>query len=150
METLVDAGDWYQVKLDTQKALVFYREAAKVYASIVAEQDRPSANPFALPVRLYYPVPSAIVRSHRLTPQESQEVYVQMQFGVTAEGEVENPKLIDTNAHTRHASEIINAMKGARFRPKFADGEPVETASMDFREVFRARKKMERTEEEPS
>ncbi len=149
METLVDAGDWYQIKLDPNKALVFYREAAKVYASIAAEQDRPSQDPFALPVRLYYPVPSAIVRSHRLTPQESHEVYVQMQFQVTAEGNVENPKLIDTNAYGRHASEIINAMKGARFRPKLVDGEPVETASMDFREVFRARKKMER-DEEPS
>lgn len=149
METLIDTGDWYQIKLDPNKAVIFYREAAKVYATIAAEKDQPSQDPFALPVRLYYPVPSAIVRSHRLPPDESQEVYVQMQFGVTAEGIVEGAKLIDTNAYARHASEIVNAMRGARFRPKFEDGEPVETAAMDFREVFRARKKFER-EDEPS
>lgn len=154
METLIDLGDWYQVKQDPDKALPFYREAAQVHASLSAtpkDRMRGAHSPFVLPQRLYYPVPGAVARSHQLDPNRSEEVYVQMQLTVAKDGSVKDAKLIDASALSRQASEIVNAMKDARFRPKLIDGEPVDTVDMDFREVFRSHKKApSASEENPS
>ena len=64
-----------------------------------------------------------------------------MQLTVARDGSVKDAKLIDASARSRATTEIMNAMKGARFRPKLIDGEPVDTVDLDFREVFRSRKK---------
>jgi hypothetical protein len=156
LETLVDLGDWYQVKQESHKAIPFYREAAQVHASLIAANEGDTSattnSPFVLPLRLYYPVPGAVARGHQLDPDRSEEVYVQMQLTVTRDGLVKDAKLIDASAQSRHASEIISAMKSARFRPQLIDGEPVDTVDLDFREVFRSRKKAqsEGGEENPS
>jgi tetratricopeptide (TPR) repeat protein len=156
LETLVDLGDWYQVKQESHKALPFYREAAQVYAALhAADEDGTTSiaahSPFVLPLRLYYPVPGAVARGHQLDPDRSEEVYVQMQLTVTRDGSVKDAKLIDASAQSRQATEFVNAMKAARFRPKLIEGEPVDTVDMDFREVFRSRKKTQSEgEENPS
>lgn len=156
LETLVDLGDWYQVKQEPHKAIPYYREAAQVHAALSAAKgddgtSGPRISPFVLPLRLYYPVPGAVARGHQLDPNRSEEVYVQMQLTITRDGSVKDAKLIDASAQSRHTTEIINAMKAARFRPKLIDGEPVDTVDMDFREVFRSRKKAQSEgEENPS
>ena len=150
VEALVDLGDWYQVKQEPNKALTYYREAAQLYPTIADANASAMPDPFTFPVRLYYPIPGTIVRSNRLLPDESEEVFVQMQFTVTAEGIVKDAKIIESNAYSRRASEILTSMKAARFRPKFEKGEPVETTAVDFREVFRTRKKAEPESDDPS
>jgi hypothetical protein len=158
VETLVDLGDWFQVKQESNKAIPFYREAAQLHTSLsdASEKDddgtsAPKLSPFVLPLRLYYPVPAAVARGHQLDPDRSEEVYVQLQLTVTRDGTVKDAKLIDASARSRHATEVMNAMKGARFRPKLIDGEPVDTVDLDFREVFRSRKKSQSEgEENPS
>lgn len=140
IDTLVDAGDWFQTKHDFKRALPFYQRAALLYQQHTA-QGADLRDPLSFPVRVYYPVPGAIARGNRLSPSEAQEVFVQLEFTVTAEGQVKDAKILDSNTASRRATEILNAMRYARFRPKLVNGEPVETTAMGFREVFRARKR---------
>jgi tetratricopeptide (TPR) repeat protein len=148
IDTLVDTGDWYQTKDDFRKALPFYSQAAQVYLQHADQDSHTVQDRLAFPVRVYYPVPNAIVRGNKLMPHDTQQAFVQMEFTVTAEGLVKDAKIVETDAHNRHASEILSAIRDARFRPKFLDGEPVETVAMSFREVFRIRKRDD--EDDPS
>ncbi len=148
IDTLVDTGDWYQTKDDFRKALPFYSQAAQVYLQHAGQGSHPVQDRLAFPVRVYYPVPNAIVRGNKLMPHDTQQAFVQMEFTVTAEGLVKDAKILETDAHSRHASEILSAIRDARFRPKFLNGEPVETVAMSFREVFRIRKRDD--EDDPS
>lgn len=147
VETLVDTGDWYQYRQDPKRAMVFYREAARIFATLPAEPGKPLRDPLAVPVRIYYPVPTAVARGNKLFPGEGVDVFVQLELTVTPEGLVKEARLIDTNALKRSASEVVESMKDARFRPRFENGEPVETTALSFREVFRARKRAEESEE---
>ncbi len=149
LQTLLDLGDWYQFKEDTKKALKYYREAAQAYSKLKTTSPNSVPDPLAFPVRVYFPVPSVIARGNRMMVDQSENAYVQMEFTVTSEGDVANVSVKDSNTHARHVTEIVSAMGEARFRPKFVDGEPVETAAMSFREVYRV-KKLPRAPEEPS
>lgn len=149
VQVLVDLGDWHQFRQDTKKAFTYYREAAQAYAQLAADDKKAMPDPFAFPVRVYFPVPSVIARGNRMLPDQSEDAFVEFEFTVTADGTVENPTVTDSNTHQRHITEILNAMREARFRPKFVDGEPVETAAMNLREVYRV-KKLPRGAEEPS
>jgi tetratricopeptide (TPR) repeat protein len=144
METLIEAGDWYQFRQDTEKALSFYGKAARIHSELKA-LSASAQDPLAFPVRVYFPVPGVIARGNRLLPGQGENVFVELEFTVTPEGVVEAPKITDSNTYPRHTTEILNAMREARFRPKFVDGEPVATSAMTFREVYRVRKRPERS-----
>lgn len=153
--TLLQFGDWYQVKHQPDKAMRYYRRAAALsakaapaasatpIAAAVASasataQDLPP--PLSFPVRVYYPTPSQATRHTTLPRDQVDETFVEVQFTVTEEGDVENAKVTDQNGTSRQASEALQAIRAARYRPKFVDGEPVETAGMTNREIFRTRK----------
>jgi TonB family protein len=141
IDTLVDVGDWFQTKHDFKRALPFYQRAALLYQHNTARGTTELRDPLSFPVRVYYPVPGAIARGNRIPPGEAQEVFVQLEFTVTAEGEVKDARILESNTASRRATEVLNAMRYARFRPKLVNGEPVETTAIGFREVFRARKR---------
>ncbi len=148
--TLVDLGDWYEFRQDSDKALPFYARAAKLIEQMKRKAPETAHDPLAFPVRVYYPVPHVIARGNRLLPEQREEAFVQLQLDVLPDGTVENVVVTDTNTHQRHVSEIIDAMRDARFRPKFEHGEPVETTAMSFREVYPVRGLPERDSEDPS
>lgn len=148
--TLVDLGDWYQFRQDSDKALPFYARAAKVIEQMKRKAPETTRDLLALPVRVYYPVPQVIARGNRLLPEQREEAFVQLQLDVLSDGTVENVIVTSTNTHQRHVSEIVDALDDARFRPKFAEGEPVETTAMSFREVYFVKRLPERESEDPS
>jgi len=53
---------------------------------------------------------------------------------------VTDAKVTEANGTQRQAADALAAIRAARFRPKFVNGEPVETTGMTNREVFRTRK----------
>lgn len=63
-----------------------------------------------------------------------------VQFTVTGSGDVQDAKVIEQNGSQRQASETLEAVRSSRYRPKFVNGEPVETQGVVNREVFRIRK----------
>jgi TonB family protein len=145
METLVQTGDWFQIKAQSDKALTYYKRAA---ALATPEQGDADSEPAILsfPVRVYYPAPILVTRNALLPPDQSEEKYVQVEFTVTHDGDVANAKVTDQNGTARQASEFLQAIRGARFRPKFVNGEPVETPGVTSREVFKVRKQSEEKE----
>jgi TonB family protein len=148
LTTLIQAGDWFQIKHDPDRALSYYRRAAAVNATLTSAAatsnagDSPAAEPAPLsfPVRLYYPSPARSGRTTTLPADQVDERFVEVQFTVTDEGEVSDAKITGSSGTPREASDALNAIRAARFRPKFVNGEPVATTGMTNREVFRTRK----------
>lgn len=138
-DTLIQFGDWYQVKHQPEKALPYYRRAAVLAAK--AEQPAvETVTPLSFPVRVYYPTPPLAMRNRQLPPAVTEEKFVSVQFTVTGSGDVQDAKVIEQNGSQRQASEALEAVRSARYRPKFVNGEPVETQGVVNREVFRIRK----------
>jgi tetratricopeptide (TPR) repeat protein len=135
--TLIQSGDWYQIKQQPDRALSYYRRAAAVSATLAASSQ---PGPLSFPVRVYYPTPSHATRNAMLPAEQVDERYVETQFTVTVSGEVADAKVTSGSGTQRETADALNAIKAARYRPKFVAGEPVETIGMTNREVFRTRK----------
>jgi TonB family protein len=158
VETLIQAGDWYQIKHQPERALPYYRRAAALNATLnaaaatqPAETPTPTTKmalaaptaepePLSFPVRVYYPSPTRITRTALLPAEQVDERFVEVQFTVTNSGEVSDAKVTGASGTPREVSETLQAIRAARFRPKFVNGEPVATTGMTNREVFRTRK----------
>ena len=154
--TLIQAGDWYQIKHQPERALPYYRRAAALnatlsgvsaappvetattIASMVAATSEPA--PLSFPVRVYYPSPTRVTRTMLLPSEQVNERFVEVQFTVTDSGDVSDAKVTGASGTPREVSETLQAIRAARFRPKFVNGEPVATTGMTNREVFRTRK----------
>ena len=138
-ETLLQLGDWFQVKHQPEKALVYYRRAAGVVASMNSPSPEAAAA-LSFPVRIYYPLPPLAMRNRQLSPEQIDEKYVSVEFTVTDTGDVQDAKVIEQSGTSRQASEALEAIRASRFRPKFVNGEPVDTQGVVNREVFKTRK----------
>ena len=82
----------------------------------------------------------ALVVERPLSPAEIEEKFVSVQFTVTGSGDVQDAKVIEQNGTQRQASEALEAIRESRYRPKFVNGEPVDTEGIVNREVFKIRK----------
>lgn len=141
-ETLIQLGDWFQLKHQPERALTHYRRAASVVASMSSPSPEAAAA-LSFPVRIYYPLPPLAMRNRQLSPEQIDEKYVSVEFTVTGSGDVQNAKVIEQNGTSRQASEALEAIRASRFRPKFVDGEPVDTQGVVNREVFKMRKQQD-------
>lgn len=137
-DALIQLGDWHQVKKEHDKARSFYQRAWLVTG---ASSESPGRAQLSFPQWLYYPMPLSAARSLHLKPEESEERFVQLEFTVTSEGDVKDARVVDSNASQRQTADALEAIRNARFRPKFVEGTPVETTAMTYREVFRSRKR---------
>lgn len=151
LETLLQTGDWFQIKHMPEKAMPYYRRAASLSSTIDAAEAalHPSpgrgsvvveGGPLAFPVRIYYPTPSQATRNTTLPADQVDERFVAVQFTVTDSGDVEDAKITEANGTQRESADALAAIRAARFRPQFVNGEPVKTTGMTNREVFRTRK----------
>jgi TonB family protein len=138
-ETLIQLGDWFQLKHQPEKALAHYRRAAGVVASMSSPSPEFAAA-LTFPVRIYYPLPPLAMRNRQLSRDQVEEKYVSVEFTVTGTGDVQDAKVIEQNGTSRQASETLEAIRASRFRPKFVDGEPVDTQGVVNREVFKTRR----------
>ncbi|HEX7012420.1 MAG TPA: TonB family protein [Steroidobacteraceae bacterium] len=148
---LIELGDWFQVKHDPEKALHFYKRAAELKTqSVVAEESADAQRLLTFPVRVYYPSPELATRYLTLSPDQVTETFVEVEFTVTAAGAVTDARVLEHNGTDRQVSETLEAIRAARFRPKFVGIEPVDTPGMKMREVFRTRKESDAATESSS
>ena len=91
-------------------------------------------------MRIYYPLPPLAMRNRQLSPEQIDEKFVSVEFTVTGNGDVQDAKVIEQNGTSRQASEALQAIRASRFRPKFVNGEPVDTQGVINKEVFKMRK----------
>jgi hypothetical protein len=143
IDTLVDAGDWYQTRNQPQKAFAFYRRAVALVTPEVTAGTKQTNSPFAFPVQVYLPTPLLATRNRFRPDAQIEERFVQVEFTVTGEGVVTNEHVVDQSATARQAAETLEAIRAARYRPRFLNGEPVETTAIGYRQIFRQRKEKE-------
>lgn len=140
VETLLQVGDWYQVKQQPDKALPYY---TRVSAMVTADPTLAAAEKEAVlgfPVQVYYPTPQLATRNLSRPQSEVIERFVQVEFTVLPDGSTKDERVADQDATSRQASQTIEAVRAARYRPKFLQGKPVETQAVSYRQVFKQRK----------
>jgi tetratricopeptide (TPR) repeat protein len=134
IETLIQMGDWYQIKNFSREALPYYQRAWQL-SHTAPHSPRSASMTLNVPVRVYYPTPQ-IVADVPVDAEEVQSHYVQVEFTVAADGSVRDARLVAHDTSDGHAQEIFDAVRAARFRPKFVDGQPVAAPGITYREVF--------------
>jgi tetratricopeptide (TPR) repeat protein len=134
IETLIQMGDWHQIKKSPREALPYYQRAWQL---IRTTPSLPSSVSTALnvPMRVYYPTPG-IVAHVPVQAEETRSHYVQVDFTVAADGSVTDARIVGHDTRDRYARDILNAVRDSRFRPKFVDGQTVAAPGITYREVF--------------
>jgi hypothetical protein len=89
---------------------------------------------------VYLPMPLLATRNLYRSDDEVDERFVQVEFTVTSDGTVKDEHVVDQDASSRQVTETLESIRAARYRPKFNGDEPVETAAVSYRQVFRQRK----------
>lgn len=139
-DTLLQLGDWYQVKQQPDKALPYY---LRVSSMLTADPTLAAAVKEAVlgfPVQVYYPTPQLATRNLSRPDSDVIERFVQVEFTVLPDGTTKDERVVDQDATARQASQTIEAIRAARYRPKFLQGKPVETQAVSYRQVFKQRK----------
>lgn len=142
VETLIQQGDILQLRGLFDQALPYYRRAATLLSTELKAKST-EFDPLSFPAQIYYPVPLLAIRNLNRPPEEVVERFVQAEFTVTAQGSIKDVKVSEQDATQRQIAETVESIRAARYRPKFVNGEPVETLGITHRQVFRQRKEAE-------
>jgi TonB family protein len=138
IETLIQMGDWYQIKKSPREALPYYQHAWQLISTTPGLSSSVSTA-LSVPLRVYYPTPG-IVAHVPVQAEATQSHYVQVEFTVAADGSVTDARVVSHDTRDRYARDILNAVRDSRFRPKFVDGQTVVAPGITYREVFRTAK----------
>ncbi|HET9446564.1 MAG TPA: energy transducer TonB [Steroidobacteraceae bacterium] len=135
IETLIQMGDWYQIKKSPREALAYYQRAWRVIRAAPSLPDSVT-RAFDVPLRVYYPTPPIVTHIPGVAAQDTQFHHVQVEFTVAADGSVKNARIVEHDTHDRYAGDVLDAVRDSRFRPKLVDGLPVAAPALTYREVF--------------
>ena len=136
IETLIQMGDWYQIKKSPREALTYYERAWQLIRTTPRLPDS-AATALNVPVRVYYPTPQIVAHVPILTAAvDTRSHYVQTEFTVAADGSVRDARIVDHDTRDLWARDILKAVRDSRFRPKFVDGQAVAATGITYREVF--------------
>jgi TonB family protein len=135
IETLIQMGDWRQIQQAPKEALPYYQRAWKLIQE-AASLPSSTATALNVPVRVYYPTPLFVVEGPKVSAEQMRSNYVQVEFTVAADGSVQDARIVDHDTREQYAQEIFDAVRAARFRPKFLEGQAVAATGITYREVF--------------
>jgi tetratricopeptide (TPR) repeat protein len=135
IETLIQMGDWYQIEKLPREALPYYQRAWQLSRTAPSPLSSASTT-LNVPVRVYYPTPQIVTGAPAAHAEKLQAHHVQLEFTVAADGSVQDARIAERDANDRDAQEIFDAVREARFRPKFVDGQPVAAPGITYREAF--------------
>lgn len=131
-ETLLDLGDWNQLSNKTSEATRIYKDA---WAALAAPGG-PGTAAMSEPTQLYYRPPSTASKRADKDDDEQVENFVEVEFTVTQEGRVTDIKTVATDGNETQDRSVQIAVRRARYRPRFVDGNPVATKAVRHREVL--------------
>jgi len=83
----------------------------------------------------YMPIGQVAPQYPRRAQQRGLEGWVTLEFTVTSQGTVRNPRVIDSSSSIFERA-AIDAVKRFRYRPRVIDGEPVDVPGVQFRITF--------------
>jgi tetratricopeptide (TPR) repeat protein len=136
IETLIQMGDWYQIKESPREALTYYERAWQLIRTTPKLPDA-VATALNVPVRVYYPTPQIVANvPTQVAAVDTESHHVQTEFTVAADGSVQDARIVDHDTRDRYASDVLKAVRGSVFRPKFVDGQAVAATGITYREVF--------------
>jgi hypothetical protein len=136
IETLIQMGDWYQIKESPREALTYYERAWQLIRTTPKLPDS-AATALNTPVRVYYPTPQIVANvPTQVAAVDTGSHHVQTEFTVAADGSVRDARIVEHDTRDRYASDILKAVRESLFRPKFVDGQPVAATGITYREVF--------------
>ena len=102
IETLIQMGDWYQIKKSPREALPHYQRASQLIRTAPSLSGS-AATALDFPVRVSYPTPQIVANVLALPPEETQSHYVQIEFTVAADGSVSDARVVDHDTRDRYA-----------------------------------------------
>lgn len=143
IETLIQMGDWYQIKKRPLEALPYYQRAWQLIHT-TPKLPSPVSTALNIPMRVYYPTPG-IVAYVPAQAKDARSHYVQVEFTVAADGSVTDARIVGHDTRDQYAVDILNAVRDSRFRPKLVDGQPVAAPGITYRETFRTNKNVSAT-----
>lgn len=136
-QILVDLGDWYLSAGQTSKAFETYDTAWQ------ALSRAGSTDALAQPERIVYRPPSAAVsRSQmqlRLDPESYRERLVEVRLTVTRDGRTRDVQALTADLPAKTVRGLESAVRKARYRPRFEDGRPADTAGVVMQEKIALR-----------
>ena len=130
-DILIDLGDWLLLDGDKQAAMDSYRQAWPHLKDLEAPQNAALAEPS----QIIYRPPLTAYRSQRAKPENIVEGYVDVEFTVNADGRVSDEHTVEKSASDTQERAVLNAIKKARYRPRFEQGEAVVTKAVRYRQL---------------
>ena len=130
-------GDWYQTRLQHDRALPQYQLAW------AAAGQTPPLNGKSLremlfdqPILLHYTPATDWKRYARRPADEVVARTVEIDLTVSAQGRVTGRKLVSNEGDAHMAEKALEAADTARYRPRFVDGKPVETPDVRLTQTY--------------
>ena len=122
-QLLIELGDWLLIDADKDGAMQNYKRAWPLLKDLPAPDDAALAAPYPI---MYRP-PSAAYRSTRAKPENIVEGFVDVEFTVQADGRITDEHTVGKSASDSQERTALSAIKKARYRPRFDQGEAVAT-----------------------
>jgi len=129
-------GDWFEARDQPERALPQYRLAWQAASHVTLGGKPLSESLFDRPVLLHYVRPESWNRYANRPRQEIELRMVRLNVTVTAEGRVRDTKVLEDSGDARRAEQTVQAATTARYRPRFANGQPVETPEVQFMQAW--------------
>ena len=131
IDTLLEIGDWYQMSGAVRDALKIYKE---VWAAAVAT-GMPGESVLGEPTPLLYR--AAVGVALRAAPPDRQKMkhyWIDFEFRVTRFGQVEDVLAKGSAAPSSLQQDVAENLKRTHYRPRFAEGEAVDTEGVKVRQ----------------
>jgi tetratricopeptide (TPR) repeat protein len=129
-------GDWYQTRLQHDKAMPHYLAAWSAARQVKSGEATLADTLFSRPVLLHYVRASEWDRFERRPPEEVSPHTVEIELTVTAEGRVRDPEVVANDGSPQMAEATLDAVETARYRPRLIDGKPLDTADVRFAQTY--------------
>lgn len=132
----VQLGDWFQLLDRHDEALIQYREAWKAAQQVDGDHDPLPQKLFGAPLLLHYDPPGFWDRYAGRPPEQIELRSVDIDLTVDARGLGTDPVVVNDAGDEYFVEAALKAAETARYRPRFADGEPVPTTGIRFSQPF--------------
>lgn len=134
-DALIGLADWYLLFDKWNQAMDTYRQVHDLLRQ-AGWDDEKLTEAFAEPVALEFPIPAAPSPPRTTEGVRSHEGYIDLVYDVTDRGRLRNLDITDADPEGLLDFRLRRAVRAARFRPRFEEGEPVPTAGVTFRHRF--------------
>jgi tetratricopeptide (TPR) repeat protein len=132
----VQLGDWHQAKLAHERALPHYQRAFQAAAQVAQDGRSLSEALFGAPLLLNFSAPEGWNRYAQRPPEEVERRDIEVEMTVTAQGRVEDARVVADGGDPKLAERGQRAAESGRYRPRLVDGEPVDTSAVRFVQPF--------------